>query len=59
MKGIVDKSVKESTMEKILRELETTWTSMKFEIETHSRTKVLLLQPSDDLIETLEDNQVW
>jgi len=31
---------------------------MKFEIETHSRTKILLLLASDVLIETLEDNQV-
>jgi dynein heavy chain len=58
VKGIVDKSVKESSMEKILRELDTTWTSMKFEIETHSRTKIQLLLASDVLIETLEDNQV-
>lgn len=58
VKGIVDKSVKESSMEKILRELDTTWTSMKFEIETHSRTQIDLLLASDVLIETLEDNQV-
>ena len=45
-------------MEKILRDLDTTWTTMKFEIETHSRTKTLLLLASDVLIETLEDNQV-
>ena len=45
-------------MEKVLRELDTTWTTMKFETEPHSRTKQALLQPSEELIETLEDNQV-
>ena len=58
VKGIVDKAVKESAMEKVLRELDTTWTMMKFDVEAHSRTKTILLQPSDELIETLEDNQV-
>jgi dynein heavy chain len=58
VKGIVDKAVKESAMEKVLRELDTTWTSMKFDTDAHSRTKIILLQPSDELIETLEDNQV-
>ena len=45
-------------MEKVLRELDTTWTSMVFETEPHSRTKIPILQPTDELIETLEDNQV-
>ena len=58
MKNIVDKAVKESAMEKVLRELDTTWTAMTFDTEPHSRTKIPILQPSDELIETLEDNQV-
>jgi len=58
VKGIVDKAVKESAMEKVLKELNTTWTSMAFETEPHTRTKIPLLKPSDELIETLEDNQV-
>ncbi|CAF0714705.1 unnamed protein product [Brachionus calyciflorus] len=58
VKNIVDKAVKESAMEKVLRELDTTWTTMKFDTDAHSRTKIPLLQPSDELIETLEDNQV-
>ena len=58
VKGIVDKAVKESAMEKVLRELDTTWSTMKFDVEPHSRTKIALLQPSEELIETLEDNQV-
>ena len=58
MKNIVDKAVKESAMEKVLKELNTTWTSMAFETEPHTRTKIPLLKPSVELIETLEDNQV-
>lgn len=58
VKNIVDKAVKESGMEKTLRELDTTWTTMKFDTDPHSRTKIQLLAPSDELIETLEDNQV-
>ncbi len=58
VKTIVDKAVKESAMEKVLRELDNTWTTMKFDTDKHSRTQIVLLQPSDELIETLEDNQV-
>ena len=58
VKGIVDKAVKESAMEKVLNELDTTWSSMSFDVEVHRRTQAVLLQPSDELIETLEDNQV-
>jgi dynein heavy chain len=45
-------------MEKVLRELDTTWSTMHFETEPHTRTKIPLLLASDELIETLEDNQV-
>ena len=45
-------------MEKVLKELNTTWTAMVFDTEPHTRTKIPLLKPSDELIETLEDNQV-
>lgn len=58
VKNIVDKAVKEMAMEKVLNELDTTWTSMTFDVEIHSRTTSALLQPSEELIETLEDNQV-
>ena len=58
MKGIVDKAVKESGMEKIIKEMEIAWTTLKFDTEPHLRTKQSLLQPSDELMETLEDNQV-
>jgi len=45
-------------MEKIIRDLDVTWNTMKFDTEPHLRTKQSLLQPSDELVETLEDNQV-
>lgn len=58
VKNIVDKAVKEMSMEKILRELNTTWSCMEFEQEIHARTGCKLLRASEELIETLEDNQV-
>ncbi|XP_056152723.1 LOW QUALITY PROTEIN: dynein heavy chain 9, axonemal [Lampris incognitus] len=58
VRGIVDKAVKEMGMEKVLSELNSTWTGMQFQYEPHHRTHVPLLQLDEDLIETLEDNQV-
>ncbi|XP_049809049.1 dynein beta chain, ciliary [Schistocerca nitens] len=58
VKNIVDKAVKEMSMEKVLRDLHTTWSKMEFDQETHSRTGCTLLKASEELIETLEDNQV-
>jgi dynein heavy chain len=58
VKNIVDKAVKEMSMEKILRELNITWSAMEFEHEIHPRTGCKLLRASEELIETLEDNQV-
>ncbi|XP_059610636.1 dynein beta chain, ciliary isoform X2 [Phlebotomus argentipes] len=58
VKTIVDKAVKEMSMEKILRDLNTTWSAMEFDHETHGRTGCNLLKASEELIETLEDNQV-
>lgn len=58
VKAIVDKAVKESAMEKVLRELDNTWTTMQFNTEPHTRTKIPILQAPDELIETLEENQV-
>ncbi|CAH1732929.1 unnamed protein product [Aphis gossypii] len=58
VKTIVDKAVKEMSMEKMLRELQTTWAAMEFYQETHSRTGCSLLRASEKLIETLEENQV-
>lgn len=58
VKMIVDKAVKEMSMEKMLRELQTTWAAMEFYRETHFRTGCSLLRASEKLIETLEENQV-
>lgn len=58
VKNIVDKAVKEMSMEKILRELDSTWSTMQFEQEIHRRTGCKLLKASEELIETLEENQV-
>ncbi|XP_075759566.1 dynein axonemal heavy chain 9 isoform X2 [Pelodiscus sinensis] len=58
VRGIVDKAVKEMSMEKVLKELQSTWKSMEFQYEPHPRTRVPLLRSDEELIETLEDNQV-
>ncbi|XP_065217396.1 dynein beta chain, ciliary [Planococcus citri] len=58
VKNIVDKAVKEMSMEKILRELDSTWSRMEFQQEIHPRTNYVLLKASEELIETLEENQV-
>ncbi|XP_049940954.1 dynein beta chain, ciliary-like [Schistocerca serialis cubense] len=58
VKNIVDKSVKEMSMEKVLKELHATWSTMEFEREVHPRTGCTILRASEELIETLEDNQV-
>ncbi|KAG8446024.1 hypothetical protein GDO86_013774 [Hymenochirus boettgeri] len=58
VRGIVDKAVKEMGMEKVLKELDTIWSSMNFQYEHHPRTNVPLIKSDEELIETLEDNQV-
>lgn len=58
VKNIVDKSVKEMAMEKVLKELNATWSVMQFDTEIHERTKLRLLAVSEEMIETLEENQV-
>ncbi|NXL59531.1 DYH17 protein, partial [Chordeiles acutipennis] len=58
VRGIVDKAMKESGMEKVLNTLDTTWATMQFEHEPHARTGIMLLKADEVLIETLEDNQV-
>lgn len=45
-------------MEKTLKELDKTWSEMEFENENHARTGLQLLKATEELIETLEDNQV-
>ncbi|KAL3316100.1 Dynein heavy chain 9, axonemal [Cichlidogyrus casuarinus] len=57
VRNLVDKSVKEMSMEKVLNELNNTWKVMEFEHEPHLRTGLTMLKASEELIETLEENQ--
>lgn len=57
IKNIVDKSVKESAMEKVLRDLTVTWRDMNFDYENHLRTGMQLLKVREETIEVLEDHQ--
>ncbi|KAF2978603.1 hypothetical protein EK904_004180 [Melospiza melodia maxima] len=56
--GIVDKAVREMSMEKVLKELRVTWSCREFQYEPHPRTHTPLLKSDEELVETLEDNQV-
>ena len=58
VRGIVDMTVKEMSMEIVLKELDTTWATMEFEHDKHPRTGITMIKTSEELIETLEDNQV-
>ncbi|XP_009867872.1 PREDICTED: dynein heavy chain 9, axonemal-like, partial [Apaloderma vittatum] len=58
VRGIVDKAVREMSMEKVLKELKMTWSTKEFQYEPHPRTNIPLLRSDEELIETLEDNQV-
>ncbi|CAF3056070.1 unnamed protein product [Rotaria socialis] len=58
VRNIVDKAVKEMSMEKTIKDIENTWTTMEFRADPHPRTGIRLLTASDELIETLEDHQV-
>lgn len=58
VKNIVDKSVKEMAMEKVLNDLNTNWKTLEFETEIHDRTKLKVVRVSEEILEALEDNQV-
>ncbi|KAM3917468.1 dynein axonemal heavy chain 11-like [Leptodactylus fuscus] len=58
VKNIVDKAVKEMAIEKVLVEMDHTWSTMYFSYEKHKATGTPLLKSDENLIETLEDNQV-
>uniref|UniRef100_A0A3Q4HYI4 Dynein heavy chain 11, axonemal-like n=1 Tax=Neolamprologus brichardi TaxID=32507 RepID=A0A3Q4HYI4_NEOBR len=57
VKNIVDKAVKEMAIEKV-RQITQTWSIMSLSYETHASTGTPLLKADENLIETLEDNQV-
>ena len=59
VRSVVDRAVREVSMEKTLRELEATWATLELGREEHARTGLTLLKASDELIATLEDNQVY
>ena len=56
--NIVEKACKEMAMEKMLKDLDINWKDMEFTHEIHPRTGYTLLRTSEELIETLEENQV-
>lgn len=58
VKNMVDKAVKEMNMEKILKELHNIWDILEFDKEMHERTKLNVLNISEETIEMLEENQV-
>ncbi|XP_024130607.1 dynein heavy chain 9, axonemal [Oryzias melastigma] len=58
VREIVDRAVQEMSVEKTLLGLKSTWEGMQFQFESHPRTQLPLLCTDEELIETLEDNQV-
>lgn len=58
VKNIVDKSVKEMAMEKVLNDLDTNWKILEFSTDTHDRTRLKVIRVSEEILETLEENQV-
>lgn len=58
VKTIVDKSVKEMSMEKSLKEFSSVWCNLEFKYEVHPCLKIKLIKCNEDIIEKLEDNQV-
>uniref|UniRef100_H2Y9A0 Dynein axonemal heavy chain 11 n=1 Tax=Ciona savignyi TaxID=51511 RepID=H2Y9A0_CIOSA len=58
VKSIVDKAKKEMAIEKVLQEMQITWSTVEFSYEHHFATAVPILISDEELIETLEDNQV-
>ena len=55
----MDRSIKEMTVTKILDEIHNTWSHMEFETEVHqTRTHIHILRVSEELMETLDDNQM-
>lgn len=42
----------------VVRELEATWAVMEFDYVPHDRTGIKMPRASEEVVETLEDNQV-
>merc|ERR1712155_366886 len=45
-------------MEKMIKDLNSSWSTLEFSHDVHKRTGSTLLRTSEELIETLEENQV-
>eukprot|EP00762_Andalucia_godoyi_P002900 ANDGO_04168.mRNA.1 Dynein beta chain len=58
VESIVERANKELSMEKSLRELTKTWATMTFEFGRHRDTDIPIIKVTEEIIETLEDNQV-
>lgn len=58
VKNIVDKAMKEQTMEKALRDIANIWNTMELQYEYVERTKCSVLRPSEEIVEFLEDHTV-
>lgn len=58
VKNIVDKSVKEMAMEKILNDVTSMWKTTQFAIDLHERTKLKLIRVNEEILEALEEHQV-
>ena len=56
--NLVDKACKELAMEKMIKDLNSSWSTLEFSHDVHKRTGSTLLRTSEELIETLEENQV-
>ena len=57
VKNLVDKAAKEQGMEKILNDLQNTWSTLNFHREKHPRTGVELVSLDDEIAMTLEEHQ--
>lgn len=58
VKNIVDKAIKEMTVTKVLNDINETWNNLQFDYELHQKRRIKLLRVSEELIETLDDNQM-
>ncbi|XP_055373642.1 dynein beta chain, ciliary isoform X2 [Condylostylus longicornis] len=58
VKNTVDRAIKEMSATKILNDIKKTWYNMEFEWDIHPQRNVKLLKVSEQLIETLDDNQM-
>ncbi|XP_068157565.1 LOW QUALITY PROTEIN: dynein beta chain, ciliary [Drosophila tropicalis] len=59
IKNTVDRAIKEMTVTKVLDDIRAIWSHLEFELEDHqTRCNIKLLKVSEELIETLDDNQM-